>query len=147
MGRFRFNLQTLLQHREDQEQTARDELLRRSFRVQSEMRRLDELRAKAKATAEEMVARQAENLPHGELDGYRLYLDRLRAETGVCEENLARLRMEVEEQKKAVVEASKRRKTISSLREKKEKAFTLEQEKAWQKEMDDLVVVRYKGRA
>ena len=146
MARFRFNLQTILQHRESLEQNARDELMLRSFRLQSEQRKLHELREKSSMTATEMAVRQQENQMHGELIDYRLYLERLRVEMENSQKHIAQLRTEVEEQKKVVVEASRKRKTLSSMRDKKEKAFNIEQEKTWQKEMDDLVVVRYKNR-
>ena len=146
MARFRFNLQTILQHRESLEQNARDELMLRSFRLQSEQRKLHELQEKSSMTAAEMAVRQQENQMHGELIDYRLYLERLRVEMENSQKHIVRLRAEVEEQKKVVVEASRKRKTLSSMRDKKEKAFNIEQEKIWQKEMDDLVVVRYKNR-
>jgi flagellar FliJ protein len=145
MAKFRFNLQMLLQHREDIEQDARDELMRRSFRLQSEQQNLEELKIKSKTTAHEMAAKQGENLAHGELGEYRLYLKRLLVETENSEKSIVKLRAAVEEQKRAVIEASKKRKTLSSLRDKREKVFNIEQEKSWQKEMDDLVVVRYKS--
>ena len=146
MARFRFNLQTILQYREGLEQNARDELMLRSFRLQSEQRKLHELQEKSSMTAAEMAVKQHENQMHGELIDYRLYLDRLRVEMENSQKNIVRLRTEVEEQKKVVVEASRKRKTLSSMRDKKEKAFNIEQEKTWQKEMDDLVVVRHKSK-
>jgi len=42
-----------------------------------------------------------------------------------------------------LVEASKKRKTLSSLRDKKEKEFKLALEKTFQKEIDDIVVLRH----
>jgi len=147
MAKFHFNLQTLLQHREDREQEARDELMRRSYRLQSEQHNLDELQRKFNETAaEEVAARDTDEFCDYRMY-YRLYQDRLRLEIDACEKKLAQLRAQVEEQKTTVVEASKKRKTLSSLREKRQKEFDIGQEKAWQKEMDDLEVVRYKSGA
>jgi flagellar export protein FliJ len=49
----------------------------------------------------------------------------------------------VEIQRKVLVEASKKRKTLTTLRDKKLKEFHLALEKTFQKEIDDLVILRH----
>ena len=143
MAKFRFSLQALLKRREDVEQAARDEMMLRVSRQQQEQQKLDDLRNRRNETAREMAEKQLENTAYGELIYYRMYLDRLDLETENSHRRLVRLRAEVEIQRSVLVEASKKRKTLSSLRDKKEKEFKLAMEKTFQKEIDDIVVLRH----
>ena len=144
MAKFRFSLQTLLRYREDAEQVARDEMMLRVSRQQQEQQKLDDLKRRRTENAAEMAAKQLDNTAYDELVYYRMYLDRLDYEIENSHNRLVRLRAEVELQRKILVEASKKRKTLTSLRDKKKKEFNLEQEKIFQKEIDDIVVVRHK---
>jgi flagellar export protein FliJ len=144
MAKFRFSLQALLRRREDAEQAARDEMLLRVSRQQQEQQKLDDLKSRRIENAAEMAAKQLDNTAYGELIYYRMYLDRLDMEIDNSQRRLVRLRAEVEIQRKVLIEASKKRKTLTSLREKKEKEFNLAVEKAFQKEIDDIVVIRHK---
>ena len=144
MAKFRFSLQTLLRYREDAEQAARDEMMLRVYRQQQEQQKLDGLKSIRAETSTEMAEKQMEDTAYGELIYYRMYLDRLDYEIENTQRRLVRLRAEVEIQRKVLVEASKKRKTLTSLRNKKEKEFTLAQEKAFQKEIDEIVVIRHK---
>ena len=143
MAKFRFSLQALLKRREDVEQAARDEMMLRVSRQQQEQQKLDDLRNRRNETAVEMAGKQQEDTAYGELIYYRMYLDRLDLEIENSHRRLVRLKAEVEIQRKILVEASKKRKTLSSLRDKKEKEFKLALEKTFQKEIDDIVVLRH----
>ena len=143
MAKFRFSLQALLKRREDVEQAARDEMMLRVSRQQQEQQKLDDLRNRRIQTAMEMAEKQQEDTAYGELIYYRMYLDRLDLEIENSHRRLVRLKAEVEIQRKILVEASKKRKTLSSLRDKKEKEFKLALEKTFQKEIDDIVVLRH----
>jgi len=144
MAKFRFSLQTLLRYREDAEQTARDEMMLRVSRQQQEQQKLDDLRNRRAETSAEMAEKQMEDTAYNELIYYRMYLDRLDYEIDNSQRRLVRLRAEVEVQRKVLVEASKKRKTLNSLRDKKVKEFNVAMEKAFQKEIDDIVVLRHK---
>jgi len=144
MAKFRFSLQVLLRRREDAEQVARDEMMLRVSRQQQEQQKLDDFKNRRAENAAEMAAKQLDNNAYGELIYYRMYIDRLDLEIENSHRRLVRLRAEVEVQRKVLVEASKKRKTLASLREKKEKAFNFEQAKIFQKEIDDIVVIRHK---
>jgi flagellar FliJ protein len=143
MAKFRFSLQTLLRYREDAEQAARDEMMLRVSRQQQEQRKLDDLKNRRAENAAEMAAKQQDNTAYDELIYYRMYLDRLDYEIENSHNRLVRLRAEVEVQRKKLVEASKKRKTLTSLRDKKEKEFKLELDRTFQKEIDDIVVIRH----
>ena len=144
MAKFRFSLQTLLRYREDAEQAARDEMMLRLYRQQQEQQKLDGLRSTRIETSEEMAQKQMEDTAYGELIYYRMYLDRLDYEIENSNKRLVRLRAEVEVQRRVLIEASKKRKTLTSLRDKKQKEFNVAQDKAFQKEIDEIVVIRHK---
>lgn len=143
MAKFRFTLETLLRHREDLEQNERDELLRRSYKYQLELNHREELNLKFQAIIKEMTQKQAENPAHYELASYHLYLNRLNHEMDECDKRLTQLQSEVQAQTEVVIEASKKRKTLASMRTKKETEFKSALEKQYQKEIDDLVVIRH----
>ena len=78
-----------------------------------------------------------------ELTWFHLYMNRLTWEIGECDRGLARLKTAIEVQKEAVIAASKNRKTIASMKAKKEREFFVELDRQEQKEIDDLVVTHY----
>ena len=144
MAKFHFSLQAFMRRREDLEQTARDEMMMRVSRHQQEQQKLDDLKCRRNGTSVEMAEKQQEDTAYTELIYYRMYLDRLDYEIENSNRRLVRLRAEVEIQRKVLVEASKKRKTLSSLRDKREKEFNVALEKTFQKEIDDIVVIRHK---
>ena len=146
MPKFLFSLETLLRHREDIEQKERDELFRLTYRYHTELRHRDELTAKFRETMKELSLKRSANSEHKELNWYYLYLDRLTHEIEESEKRLAQLQSEVQAQKEAVIEAVKKKKVLASLKSKKQKEFAFEMEKQEQKEIDDIVVTRYKAR-
>jgi flagellar protein FliJ len=145
LPKFRFNLETLLKHREDIEQKERDELFRLTYRYQTELRHRDDLILKSQETMNELARKRSENADHHELDLFYLYINRLTYEIEESKKRLAKLETEVQAQKEVVIEATKKKKVLATLKSKKEKEFILETEKQEQKEIDDLVITRYKA--
>jgi flagellar export protein FliJ len=143
LARFLFTLETLLRHREDVEQKEKDELFRLNYKYQTELRHRDDLILKLERTMAELSHKRLENPGHEELNWFDLYLNRLNHEIKQSNKSLAQLNAEVEAQKMTVIEASKKRKILASLRSKKEKEFVEAMEKLEQKEVDDLVVTRF----
>jgi flagellar export protein FliJ len=143
LAKFRFGLETLLRHREDIEQKERDELLRLSYEYQLELRTRDDLIAKSRATMDEFGLKQKGNPNPEEWTWYHLYLNHLRQEISKSEKRLAEWDAKVQAQKAVVIEASKKRKTLASMKSKKEKEFFLALEKQEQKEVDELVATRF----
>ena len=132
-----------MRHREDIEQREKEELLRLTYKYQIEVSNRNGLIAKYQETTKEIARKYAANANDPELNWFYLYLNRLTSEINECEIRLAKLQSEVQAQKDAVIEASKKRKTLASLKTKREKEFIYEMEKREQKEIDDLVVTRY----
>jgi flagellar export protein FliJ len=146
LPRFLFSLETLLRHREGIEQREQDELFRLNYRHQTELRHRDDLNLKFRETMNELALKQMEHSDHQELNWFYLYINRLTREIGESEKRIAQLEIEVQAQKEVVIEASKKRKVLASLRSKKEKEFVLATEKQEQKDVDDLVITRFTGR-
>jgi flagellar export protein FliJ len=146
LPKFLFSLETLLRHREDIEQKERDELLRLTYQYHTELRHHGELTVKFRETMKELSGKRSANSEHKELDWYYLYLNRLTHEIAESEKRLTQLQSEVQAQKEVVIEAGKKRKVLASLKSKRQKEFAFEMEKQEQKEIDDIVVTRYKIR-
>jgi flagellar export protein FliJ len=143
VAKFRFSLEMLLRHREHIEQRERDELLRLNYNQQVELQNREDLSTKFRETMNELSLKRNEAPSSPELNYYYLYLNRLTYEIGECEKRLLKLQSEIQAQKEVVIEASKKKKTLTTLKAKREKEFILAQEKQEQKEIDELVVTRY----
>jgi flagellar FliJ protein len=133
----------LLQHRENVEQKERDELLRLTYKYQLELGRRDDLTSKFQETMKELSRKRIENTVPQEVNWFYLYLNRLTHEIAECEKRLSQLQSEIRVQKEVVIEASKKRKIIATMKAKKEKEYIVALEKQEQKEVDDLVVMRH----
>jgi flagellar protein FliJ len=143
LAKFRFGLETLLQYREDLEQKERDELLRRTYQYQVEIQKHNDLTAKFQEMMKELSQKRSENAPHNELDLFYKYLNRLSLEIRDSDKRLVQLQEEVQSQKEAVIEASKKKKTLATMRTKKQREFIAAVDREEQKEVDELVVTRY----
>jgi flagellar protein FliJ len=143
LPRFKFSLETLLRHREDIEQKEKDELFKRNYRYQSELQHRDVLNDRHRETMNEIARKRNVNADNMELTLFYLYASRLVCEIKESEKRLVALQVQVQEQKDIVIEASKKRKVLASLRSKKEKEFVTAMDKQEQKEVDELVVTRY----
>jgi flagellar protein FliJ len=144
LPKFNFSLETLLRHRDDIEQKERDELLRLTYRFETELRHHDELTAKFRETMKDLSVKRAGNATDQDMNWFYRYLDRLTHEIGESEKYLSRLQSEAQAQKEVVIEASKKKKVLASLKSKKEREFLVEVEKQEQKNIDDLVITRYR---
>lgn len=143
MAKFKFSLQVLLKHREDIEQRERDSLLRITYSYQIALRRRDALQRKRRDTMLQLSLKQTENPEAGDLEWFRLYMNRLAHEIEENKKLLVKLNSEVRAQKEIVVEAVKKRKVISILRAKREKEFNIALDKKEQKEVEEWVTARY----
>ena len=143
MPKFLFNLETLRRHREELEERARDELLRISYQYQVELASRDALKGKFQETMNELSLKRAENAGNQELHLFYLYLNRLTKEIEESTRRLLRLETAVQAQRKVVIEASKKRKTLDLMKAKKERQFAFALEKQEQKEVDELVATRF----
>jgi flagellar export protein FliJ len=143
LAKFRFGLESVLRYREDVEQKEKDEFFRRTYQYQLEINKRNELAAKLQETMKELSQKRSENASHGELDFFYSYLNRLTHEIKESEKRLAQLHADVQLQKEVVIDATKKRKTLATMRTKKKREFIAAAESQEQKEVDELVVNRY----
>ena len=86
---------------------------------------------------------RAEGAVYGETSWFYLYLDRLRFEMRRSSERIRQLEQDIQEQKAVLVEASKKKKILDSLKTKEKKAFISAVDKQEQKAVDEIVVIRF----
>jgi flagellar export protein FliJ len=140
LRQFRYSLETLLRYREDIEERERDKLHRLTYQHQVEDNIRKRLAKELQETMHDMVAMCADKSRDKELTWFHLYLNRLTREIGESDKSLAQLKSAIEAQRKTVIEASKNKKALTSMKAKKEKEFNVELDRSEQKEIDDLVV-------
>lgn len=143
MGKFKYNLETLLRYREELEDRERDALHRLTYICQVEGNIRNGLASKLRETMQDMVSMCADNSSDHELTWFHRYLNRLTLEIGESDKRLAQLKSEIQAQKEALIEASKKRKMLASMKAKKEKEFLVELDRREQRDIDDLVITRY----
>jgi flagellar protein FliJ len=143
LAKFRFSLEFLLKYREDIEQKERDVLLRLIYSYQLALQHRDTLERKRRETMLQLYLKQAENPEAGDIEWFRLYINRMAHEIEENEKQLVKLNAEIQRQKEVVIRAVKDRKLISTLRKKREKEFSIAQDKKEQKEVEEWVATRY----
>ncbi len=147
MKKFLFSLETLLKHRENVEQREKDEFSRLSYRYQIELQHRDSLVSKRRETMQDLILKYSDNTDRQELTWFYLYLDRLDFEIAESEKRLSKMQAEIKAQKEIVIEASRKRKILSSMKDKKEKEYLLAVEKQEQKDVDELVITQFANKA
>ncbi len=143
MKRFSFSLETLLRHRKNLEEKERIALSRTYSQLQIEVNRRNELLSKQNDALAELSHKRSTGKDCEEMHWFYPYLKRLEGELGACAKQIALLEKTFEEQRMLVVQASKNKKVLDSLKSKKEKEFNSEIEKLEQKAIDELVTVQF----
>jgi flagellar FliJ protein len=143
MKKFAFRLETLLHYRKNLEEKEQAVLFQLFSRLQRESNHLQDLQEKHQETLEELTQMRAEGAVYGETTWFYLYLDRLRFEMRRSSERIRQLEQDIQEQKAVLVEASKKKKILDSLKTKEKKAFISALDKQEQKAVDEIVVIRF----
>ncbi len=141
---FRFRFQSVLNHRKrlvEERQMALARAQQRLLQLRQEIRELQERR---EALAARIQAELEGTLQVASLQVGYTYLERLDARLRELEQALEAAQRSVEEQRHALEEALKRRKTLEKLREKDRRAFVEELERRERLVLDDLGVARYR---
>ncbi len=146
MKKFLFKLETLLQYRVNIEEKERLALSRLNFTLQTEINQRDRLRSIEQETLAQLTRVRSGAGDEIESRWYYPYLDRLRLEIERSNIRIASLEKEISAQKIVVVESSKKRKVLDTLKTKKVKEFTAAVEKQEQKAVDEIVVTRFARR-
>ncbi len=142
MKKFSFKLETLLRYRVGIEEKERETLTRLNFKLHTERSRLDQLRARQHETRLELSRARAASTDDAEVQWYYRYLDRLQLEIEQNQKRIVQAEKEVEAQKAVVVEATKKKKVLDTMKTKKVKEFTIALEKQEQKVVDEIMATR-----
>jgi flagellar FliJ protein len=143
MKKFAFRLETLLRYRKNLEEKEQAELFQLFSRLQRENGHLQDLQRKHQDVLAELTEHRSAGADYGETSWFYLYLDRLRFEMRRSAERIYRLEQDIQEQKTVLIEASKKKKILDSLKTKEQKAYVSAADKQEQKAIDDLVVIRF----
>ncbi len=143
MKKFAFRLETLLRYRKNLEEKEQAELFQLFSRHQRENGHLQDLQRKHQEVLAELTEQKSAGADYGETSWFYLYLDRLRFEMRRSAERIYRLEQDIQEQKAVLIEASKKKKILDSLKTKEKKAYVSAADKQEQKAIDDLVIIRF----
>ncbi len=142
MKGFSFSLETLLRHRGNIEEREKTILSRIRFNLQNEQLRREQVVRKHLEALGELEALRRVNSEQDEIRLYYPYLERLRREADAIDGNIVRLEKELQEQKNAVLAASRNKKVIETLKARKRTEFMTELNRQDQKTVDEIVVSR-----
>jgi flagellar FliJ protein len=146
MRKFRFKLQTVLEHRRFREDRLQGELGELRREEAREVARLGELCCELESAREAILDGLAGNEPADELERRDEYAKAKRDDVRVQELTLDAVRQRVDAKREEVIEAMKRRKVLEALRDKQESAYLYESARAEQNELDADASVRYARR-
>jgi len=141
--KFVFRLETLLQHRQSLEERERTKFSRVRGELLAEQANLQQLQTKHQETRSDLASKKTGDCDGGEIDLCYRFLNRLDREIVQSTRRLVQLQMQVEKQKQSMIEASRDRKMIENLREKREKEFQVALEQGERKAVDEIVVTRF----
>jgi flagellar protein FliJ len=147
MKRFAFRLETVLRHRKNLEEKERNELFRLVSLLNQKCDQLKKLQDKNDDTLMELTNRKLEDFEHTEISWFYTYLEHLRREMEQCRKKITELEEQIQNQQMALVEASKRKKILDTLKTRQEKEYLTRVEKEEQKAVDDIVVIRFPQKA
>ncbi|WP_456433513.1 flagellar export protein FliJ [Thermosulfuriphilus sp.] len=138
--RFRFRFETLLRLRRQEEEMIRNELARAMVDWE---RLTEEITAARIKLQEEMKGLAGSVLTAAEMADIGFDLESSFNQIEILEGQRQELAHRIEQIRQRLIEASKRRKILERLREKDFSAFRRELEAQWQKEIDELVILRH----
>ncbi len=143
MKKFAFPLETLLKYRRNLQEKEQAELFQVVARHRREQNHLEDLQKKHHEILAELAEQRSAGADYASTSWFYIYLDRLRFEMRRSAERILRLEQEVEGQKAILVEASKKKKILDSLKTRQRRTHIAAEEKEEQKLTDELVVVRF----
>ncbi|WP_045215567.1 flagellar export protein FliJ [Desulfonatronovibrio magnus] len=139
---FIFNLQKILDFRVSLEEKAQQALARARQQYQEQNYVLDNLRYELSQAKQELQSKK--DVSQGDIWLWNQYIDRLNFDISHAEVILQKIAKELTLKRKNLLEKSKEKKIIEKLKVNQKMKFNHEQEKAEQKEFDEMAVVRFK---
>jgi len=126
MKRFRFRLETALKLRRRKEEAAQQELAQCQSRLLRELEAAAELEAARESVQQRFAKDQAQALPAQHLHQYCLYMEKLGAEQARRQRQAAVLEVEQEEKREALLGASRDKRVLEKLRDRRHAAHVAE---------------------
>lgn len=143
MPRFQFSLETVLKHRRNIEEREQAKLGSIHCQLQAATRHMEDLRSLQDATLRELATKKVDRIDAAELGWYYTYLDRLAGEMETAGRTIAGLNRQMDEQRTVLIEASRNKKVLDRLREKKMKQHHAAQDRDEQKAVEEFVVTHF----
>lgn len=138
MAAFKFRLQKVLDYKQQVEDTKKQELFRLMKIFHEEEKVLIKLHELLLKKLSEFEEKQQGELDILELLFYSGYISRLNGEIEQQREKLKQLALQIEQKRGEVIAASKERRIMEKLREKKYKEFMKEESRREQKFLDEI---------
>ncbi len=139
---FKFNLQKVLDFRSGLEEQAQLELAHSRKKYQDQISRVQDLENEIAQAMEEI--RKKENITRDRIWLWNKYIERLNFDHRLARLRLRELAREVNNRRQQLLEKSKDKKIIEKIKINQKIKFEHAQQKAEQKEFDEMAVVRYK---
>jgi flagellar FliJ protein len=141
---FKFKLQTVLDHKQKQEEEEQRELVRRKDILAKEERRLKRLKDIQETRKRELAEKSAQGLLNvEEIQMYHQFQKRLSAEISAQSIRVQQAQADVEWQREKLLEAMKERKTYEKLKEKHYQAWLAETEAEERKLLDEIATTKF----
>ncbi len=138
---FRFNLETLLRYRAMIEEKAVLEFSEKVRDLEREKEVLEGIGRRRGTVMLQFLERQRGDLSAGDISAFVSYLHELKRRQQEQDAVVRRCSAEVEQKRRALVEAMKKRKVMETLREKKFQAYRSERGLREFKELDEIGVI------
>ena len=135
---YRFNLESLLNHRRYQEEILQKELAGLKVRLAGEKDKLWVLRQKKRKTVQQLQEKQTDGRLVSEIKLFVDFLDQLSKEMEAQRENVLEAERNFSLKRRDLIAAMKKRKTLDRLKEKGLQAYEQEQFKKERSFMDEV---------
>lgn len=143
MAKFKFNLQTVLKLKEQLEQNAKNNLGKATKVLEQEEKALEELFVYKEELIKSFKEKSKQGTNVQELINHNNYLLKLNKRIKNQNQNVDIARRNVDKQRQVLVEASREKKVLEKLREKKFEEYMKEEYKKEQKITDEIVSYKY----
>jgi flagellar FliJ protein len=143
MKKFSFKLEVLHKHKKIIEEEERTKFAAIHYQLQVEQQQLRQLRDLQWKTLRELTLKKSGKYDSREIGWFYSYLDHLGKEMDQSGERISNLQGQLEQQRLLLVEATKNKKMLDNLRNRKEKEHYIAQGRFEQKAVDEIVVTQF----
>ena len=144
---FKFNLQSLLNHRRYQEEILQKELAQSRNRLVAEQNKLRQLKEKMREYSQRLQQRQRKSGTASDLILYLQYLDRLSQELKHQNRQVIAAEKDFKNRRHDLIEIMKKRKILEKLKEKRSKSYHQQMLKNERKFMDEVAANQFSSKS